>query len=167
VGRNLLPEAIPEKSYQPCKWTGAHRRIGALEMAGCKPGEIAGLTESSISHVSVILNDRRADLDRREFARRVVEEVQDVQLKIALHADEALDEIIDEMRNEESPQVRQKAAFGILDRAGYTAVQKSVALKAELPEELLRSMGGVLEEMQEITAEYVVLEPEEVEDDLL
>ena len=44
MGRDLLPTVEREKSYQPMKWTGAHRRIVALEAAGYKPKDIAGMT---------------------------------------------------------------------------------------------------------------------------
>jgi len=164
VGRDLLPTFSKEKSYQPIKWTGQHRRIVSLEAAGFRPKEIAEILNISIAHVSVILNDARADEDRKVFAAGLVERVQDVTLKIALHADEALEEIIDEMRNVEDPRVRQRAAFGILDRAGYGPIQKSMQSPTSVPPELLHSMQGVLNEMKGIEAEYTILESESLED---
>lgn len=136
-----------------------------MEAAGFSSSEIAEILGMTAARVSVILNDPRADMDRKEFASGVIERMQDVQLKIALHADEALDEILDEMRNVEDPRVRQKAAFGILDRAGYTPVQKSIQAKAELPTEMLHRMSGVLSEMQAIDAEYQIVEAEEIEEE--
>ncbi len=135
-----------------------------LEAAGFKPGEIAEIVGMSDSRVSTILNDHRADIDRKEFAAKTIDRVQDVQLKIALHADEALEEIIDEMRNCEDPRVRQKASFGILGLAGYTPVQKQLVAKAEVPPEVVQGGLQVLQEMKAIEADYKVIEADEVED---
>lgn len=159
MGRDLLPQESPEKTMQPEKWLASHRRIVALEIAGWRPGEIATLVEFSPTYVSVILNDPRADLDRKQFAEKVVDAVGDVQLKIALHAEEALDEILDEMRICEDVKVRQKAAFGILDRAGYTPVRKEIIAHTTIPPEMLSGMQSVMDEMKGIQEiDYTIVE---------
>ena len=158
MGRDLLPAVEREKSYQPQKWTGTHRRMVALEAAGYKPKDIASMTESTVSRVSIVLNDPRADLDRKDFASKVIEHVSDVQLKIAFHADEALEEILDSMRTCEDVKVRQRAAFDILDRAGYTPVRKEVRATVEqIPNEIASRMEQALQEMEAIEADYEIV----------
>jgi len=164
MSRDLIPEVQRVKTYQPIKWNGSHRRVVALEAAGYRPGEIAEITGLTPSRVSIILNDPRADLDRKQFARKVVDRVQDVQLQIALHAEEALEEIVDEMRTSTNEQIRQKASLAILDRAGYTPIRKELKVEAQVPQELIGAMQEVLSEIEAIEADYEIVPVSEAEE---
>lgn len=157
MSRNLLPDIQRSKNYQPMKWNASHRRVVALEAAGYRPGEIAEITGLTPSRVSIILNDPRADLDRKSFAKKVVDRVQDVQLQISLHAEEALEEIVDEMRSSPNEKIRQTAALSILDRAGYTPIRKELKVEATVPQELVGAMQEVLTEIEAIEADYTVV----------
>ena len=159
MGTDLLPLETAEKPGMPLKWTGVHRRIVALEVAGYKAQQIAAMLGMNRTYVCRIINDPRADVDRKQFAEKVVNAVGDVQLKIALHADEALEEILDEMRVCEDVKVRQKAAFGILDRAGYTPVRKEIVAHTTIPSEMLSGMQSVMDEMKGIQEiDYTIVE---------
>lgn len=164
VGRDLYPQKVPAKTYQPSKWTGWHRRVVILEQAGMKPGELAEFLEVSASTISIVLNDPRADLDRKKFAEKAVEAAGDIQSKLSLHANEALDEIVDEMRNCEDVKVRQKASFGILDRAGFTPVRKQIVAKADLPPDVLKRMESVMDDIEATDVEYEILPTEDPND---
>ena len=79
-------------------------------------------------------------------------------MKIAFHADEALEEVLDSMRTCEDVKVRQRAAFDILDRAGYTPVRKEIRATAEqIPVEIASRMEEALQEMEAIEAEYEIV----------
>lgn len=167
MSKDLLPAVRPDKPYQPEKWTGVHRRIVSLSESGYRNYEIAELVGLTPSRISIILNDPRADIERRTFAKKVVEQVQDIQLKIALHAEEALEEIVDEMRNAESAKIRQTAAFGILDRAGYSPVKKTQEIEKapSLPAGMLDQMHDVLNSIEATEVSYRVVSSEPLEED--
>jgi len=166
MSRDLHPLVQREKYYQPEKWTGSHRRIVALEQAGYKPGEIAKLVGDTPSHVSIILNDPRADLERQMFGERVIQGVTDIRVKLALYSGEALEEIVDEMRNEPKAEIRQRAAFGILDRAGFGPKTSDAPVRGDsVPTEVLGRMQEVMEEMRNArVADYTLVEPKEAVD---
>ena len=161
MGRDLMPLEDRTRLNQPIKWMPSHRRIVALEAAGYRSKEIVKLTGLTPNYISIILNDPRADLERRQFGEKVVAAVGDVQLKISLHADEALEEVLDELRTCEDVKVRQKAAFSILDRAGYGAIRKEVVAEMKLPPTVLSGMQDIMGEMKDIQEVDYVIEDEE------
>lgn len=123
MSRNLLPDIAPEKDYQPAEWTTAHRHIVSLELAGFTPSEICAATGYSASRVSVILHDPRAQVDRDELSKAVLDKVSDVHVRFKMAANEAFDELLDELRHSADERVRQKSALAILDRGGYSKYQ--------------------------------------------
>lgn len=162
MSRDLLPALSPQKNYQPEKWTARHRKCVALEMAGLKNKEIAEIMGWSESKVSVTLNDDRAAVDRNELAGDIQEKVQDVHLRLQMISNEALDEVIDEMRHSSDENVRQRAAFSILDRAGYGKVNKHVVARSPVSDEVVDRLEETLEEIEELEegVDYEVLDPE-------
>lgn len=166
MSRDLYPLETREKTWEPEKWTGSHRRVVALEQAGYRPAEIAELTGYTIARVSVILNDSRADLERKLFGEKVINSITDVRMKLALHSEEALEEIVDEMRNCEKPEIRQRAAFGILDRAGFSPKNNDPPRQGEsVPIEVLGRMAEVMEEMKSARdVNYTLVPPREAVD---
>lgn len=114
-----------------------------MKGAGFKNNEIAESLQIAVSTVSIIVNDERAKPYILKAQQRVADGILDLNLRLKAHATEALDEIVDQMRNAEKDIVRQKAAFGILDRAGYTPIQKHTVIQApEIPE----GLGAVVAE---------------------
>lgn len=134
---DLLPhvEAAEEKYWLPKKWNPRHSMVVLLHLAGCTNPEISDQTGYSYGKVSQILNDERAQVIMAQMMPRMQEAAADVSIRMKLLAGEALDEIVDEMRADPDSKIRQKAAFGILDRAGYSPVRKTQISALETPDD--------------------------------
>lgn len=168
MAHDLMPEVNREKSYQPLKWSPMHEHICSLHVCGWKNPNIAAETGLSEQYVSIILNDPRGKITIDKLRARVADSIDDVQARLHLLANEAVDEIADELRSSGNEQLRQKAAFGILDRAGYTAIQRKVVAHTSVPESVVQGINAVLAEEREIEATYEIVEAEykEIEGDL-
>jgi transcriptional regulator with XRE-family HTH domain len=154
-----------EKEWSPDKWNPRHRLIVALHVAGDKSREICEKLGVSESHVSLILNDPRAIYEIENLAQNIADRTVDTALRIKLYANEALDEIVEELRTSRNEKVRQTAAFGLLDRAGYTSV-RTLAEEAPplLPQDVVQRMEETTRELVEHQGTYKVVEPLELED---
>lgn len=160
MSRNLLPQIARQKSYQPVNWTSRHRNCVGLELAGYKNNEIATILDWSEGKVSVTLQDDRAAIDRLEMAGRIADKISDVHLSLQLLSHEAIKEAAEVMRFTEKDEVKLKAAFGILDRAGYSTVHKTEDVNKEaMPHEVLDRMSEVLKEMNEHSQPYATPSP--------
>ncbi len=159
---DLLPELTKQKAYQPMRWTQRHRLVVALWLAGARNKQIADVMGYDSDYVSVILNDKRAMVEIEAMGSSMAERMTDVHTRLKVLANEALSEITDEMRDTSAPvAVRQRAAFGILDRAGYTAVQKHINVEAQIPADIADRVEKVLDVIQGPEADkydYEVLE---------
>lgn len=157
---DLLPSLSGDKKWSPEKWSPRHRVVVALHLGGDKNKEIAEKLDMSEGRISVILNDPRAVYEIERMAGRVADRTVDTSLRIKLYANEALDEIIDEVRTARDVRVRQKAAFGILDRAGYTPAQIEPEEAAPtLPAEVVERMEATTRELVEHNGTYREVEP--------
>lgn len=158
MGVDLLPQMNGDKTWSPDKWSPRHRLIVAMHLGGDKNREIAERLRVSPSHISVVLNDPRAVYDIERLAQNVADRTVDTSLRIKLYANEALDEIVEELRTSRNEKVRQGAAFGLLDRAGYTPVRD---VKGEappmLPEEVVERMEETTRELVEYKGVYLSL----------
>ena len=164
MSRDLQPFASPEKYYQPEKWTSLHRYIVLLEIAGKKPGQIAEIMDMSLGRISVILGDKRAELDRIQIGSSIADRMTDIHTKLSLYAHEALEVIVDEMRDiSNKADLRVKAGFGILDRAGFTPLNKQFVPQTELPLEIAERMEAVSLELKEGKPVYARVEPKLLE----
>ncbi len=162
---DLLPMMQGVKDWSPDKWNPRHRLIVALHVAGDKSREICEKLGVSESHVSLILNDPRAIYEIENLAQGIADRTVDTALRIKLYANEALDEIVEELRTSRNEKVRQTAAFGLLDRAGYTPVRE-VREEAPplLPQDVVQRMEETTRELVEYQGTYKVVEPVELED---
>jgi len=165
MGVDLLPQLNGEKAWSPTKWNPRHRLIIALHLAGDKNKEICEKLGLSESHVSLILNDPRAVYEIENLAQGVADRTVDTALRIKLYANEALDEIVEELRTSRNEKVRQTAAFGLLDRAGYTPVRE-VREEAPplLPEDVVQRMEETTRELTEYKGMYKEIAPKELEE---
>jgi hypothetical protein len=121
-----------------------------LHMTGSRNDEIADITGFSYGRVSQILNDERALLIIQANSGRVADALMDVRERLKLYSHEALDEIVDEMRTAPDPKIRQKAAFGVLDRAGYSPVRMVAEGGTEDPGDSV--IGSITERVQQAMA---------------
>lgn len=161
---DLLPSEKKENYYQVDNWGPQHQMMTLMRAAGKTVREIAAITDYNPATVSKILSDPRAIKVITETAKNITDLTPDVLVKLKLAANEAVDEIIDELRNCEDPKVRQRAAFGLLDRAGYSPVRKEIRASASMGEvlsdELLKSNIEALEESNSIEANYRTIDTE-------
>lgn len=149
------------RAYHPNEISQRHKLVWMLHATGKRNKEIAELLNYTEARVSVIVNDPRREQFLPEFSSAVAEQIQDVRQKLRLHAPEAVDEVVDEMRHSTDANVRQRAAFGILDRAGYGKIDKRVVAHTEVTEEAARELtAGIrdLEELDAIEADYTIEE---------
>ncbi len=139
---DLAPDESPTRPWEPDRWSPRHALAARLKGAGLKNNEIAlamGWTENK---VAITVNDARAVPFIQEAAQNLADGVLDLNLRLKAHSEEALNTIVDQMRNAEREVIRQKAAFGILDRAGYTPIQKHTLVEApRLPDDLGRRVA--------------------------
>jgi transposase len=161
---DLLPHMNGDKAWSPEKWTPRHRLIIALHLGGDTNKEIAEKMDLSEGRVSVILNDPRAVYEVERMSQRVADRTVDTGIRLKLYANEALDEIIEELRTCSNVKVRQSAAFGILDRAGYTPARRDEAeAPPVLPSEVISRMEATTKELVEYKGIYREVEPRQKE----
>lgn len=153
------------KPYAPQKFSQRHRLVCSLHATGMTNREIAEALRYDESRVSVILNDPRAERYIQEAARAVESSITDVQMRLKLLAHEAVDELEHELRAVPDVKVRQRAAFGVLDRAGYGKMETQVRVSGELPDKAVKELSDALGENEVIEAEYEFEEPDEHEFD--
>lgn len=158
--------------YSSVKWTPRHRLVVALHLAGYRNNEIAKITNLSESRVSIILNDVRAQKEIRELSTKIASHVTDVHLRLHLLSNDALSEVEREMRHSPDERIRQRAAFGILDRAGFVSGGVSAGESTQISDEIASRIEEALaegEEAEEISfelleAEFDFDEIEEIEE---
>lgn len=157
---DLLPHLDGDKAWSPGKWSPRHRLIVALHLGGDTNKEISEKLGLSEGRVSVILNDPRAIYEVERMAERVADRTVDTSLRLKLYANEALDEIVEELRTCANVKVRQSAAFGILDRAGYTpSKQDPDQAPPVLPSEVISRMEETTRELVAFKGIYKEVEP--------
>lgn len=165
MSRPSVREGQPEKYWQPKKWTARHETIVRLHSTGLTNNQIARIVGMDPARVSVILSDPRAKPATHEQLSKNGDTLAEVFSRIQAHAGDALDEVLAQMSSAGDVRVRQKAAFGIMDRAGLAPVQKRVMLGAQLPPEMLQGVMSALVASEEgEDYEYDVPERREVSD---
>jgi hypothetical protein len=143
----------------PRKFRARHRLVVAMHLAGFKNNEIAERLRFTKERVSQILSDPRAKLEIERLAPEVARNVADVHLKMQLVAPEMLDILIDQARTSVDEKVVQKAAFGLLDRAGYTPVHKvSISKAPNLDPRVEGRLLDALRESETLEADYEIYE---------
>lgn len=143
-----------EKESVPVKWTPRHDIVVALYLGGLKNWEIAAQVGFSEGKVSAILNDPRAAIVKDRLGSQAFEQSVEVQDRIFGYAHEALDEVVEQMRMSNDERVRQKAAFSILDRAGYSKIERRAAATAPVSDDVARRMLKALDEIKGSAEKY-------------
>lgn len=163
MGVDLLPLMQGDKAWSPEKWSPRHRLIVALHLGGDRNKEIAEKLSVSENHVSIVLNDPRAVHEIARLSGLMADRVVDTGLRLQLYSNEALDEIVDELRTSRNEVVRQKAAFGILDRAGFTPVRQADSADPPpvLPEAVVERMEATTTEIIQYDGAYKNVDPVE------
>ena len=123
--------ALALKSWSPKALSVRHRIVLALHASGLRGCEIANITGYTQGRVSVIINDPRAMEIIRELGGRVADLTNDVRQRMKLLSHEAVYRISAQLDSTDQ-NVAQRAAFGILDRAGYGKIEQKMVVRAEL-----------------------------------
>lgn len=86
------------------------------------------------SRVSIILGDARAAEAVEKYRQRVIGAIEDQHVRLRLLAVEAIDEIEEELRTCPETAIRQRAAFGVLDRSGYGKTETHLVASVDMTE---------------------------------
>lgn len=165
--QGISKESFPAdfKDWEPEVFGQRHKLAVLMHASGMRNKEVAEALGYTQSRVSVILNDPRARAVLETHAQELADSLQDVRLRLKYYANEALDEIIDEVRHAEDARVRQRAAFGILDRAGYSKIEKKFVASAQVDADAARVMADALHESKEEEGDSPTYSiPEEADD---
>jgi hypothetical protein len=139
------------KYWENLRLKPQHIQMLVMKGAGYKNNEIARAMDITEARVSVIVNHPDAQSVMALLVSFQAEELLDVKTRIQAHSGEALNVALEQMRNASEPAVRLKAAFGLLDRAGYGAVQRTENKHVvEIPATAARGIAAALKEAQEI-----------------
>lgn len=145
---NFARGAGPVTKWEPDAWTAKHVLVCRLHAIGLTGRQIAVSTGYTEARVSIILNDSRAEQFIREAVERVGDQVLSMQAKMQRDANRMYDIAVYIAENDHRAPVRLKAAFGLLDRAGYTPVQRHThTIQPTLP-------SGLADAVRETHAEY-------------
>ena len=153
VGRDLHMQSttaldFKDKYWEPMRFNSRHKAVCVLKANGYTNAEIGEHLGYSEARVSVILCDKRAVEFLISAEKNFSANMSDVGEKILLLAQSALDQTEDIMLNGDKDSTRLTAALGILDRAGFSKVNKTIALEARITGEAARALMGV--EIEEI-----------------
>lgn len=148
-------DTVQLKPWEPEEWTPRHELVVRLHLASIRNKDIprwmeqAGVEPFSESRISVIINDPRAQRLREMFARSAIDRMENVQDRLEAVSNEALTEVIDQLRNHEDAKVRQRAAFSILDRAGYSKIERRAVASFNVTDKVLDRMEQALKETKQ------------------
>ena len=165
-GFDLLPELGGDKYYHPKKWTMRHRQCVALHLAGWTNNEIAEALDWTPAKVSITINDPRAEHEKQNALAPIADVNLTVTQKLEEASHEAFEKAMEVMRDATKEDVALKAAFGLLDRAGFTPIKRELKLEGEVPAdpEMIEAMKKTLMESKSISATYKI-RPESEEKD--
>lgn len=137
--------------WENLKLKPVHLQMLMAKAAGYSNRAIARQFEYDEARVSVIVNHPDAASVLAHLISYQAENLLDIKARIQAHAGEALDVVLTAMRT--APEAQQRAAIGfrLLDRAGYSAVQKSETVhKFEMPAENAAALTRALNESSEV-----------------
>jgi hypothetical protein len=153
--RSLIPPG-KDARYIQGRLKGRHRLACSMHVCGFDNKEIAEKLGLSIPQISNILNSPQAKVEILRLSMKVQADTLDVHARLQLLASPALTVLADQVQNPQmDARVRQKAAFGILDRAGYTPVQKTLHMQApSIDSDVHERMLEAVKDEEVIEADY-------------
>ena len=137
--------------WENLKLKPVHLQMLMAKAAGYNNRAIARQFDYDEARVSVIVNHPDAQSVLAHLVSYQAENLLDIKARIQAHAGEALDTVLTAMRT--APEQTQRAAIGfkLLDRAGYSAVQKSETVhRFEMPAAEASALTAALHESQEV-----------------
>lgn len=127
----LLPRSRSLKPWEPATLDERHLQIVMMRATGMKQNAIASLLGLQQAWVSVVLNHPDAQYLLTKIVGYAADEVLDVQQRIAAHAGEALDKVVEVMRTTQDQRLASANAFELLRMAGHGETKK-VSVQAEI-----------------------------------
>lgn len=171
---DLRPDDTPEEYWQPTSWKPLYTYICQLYAILHLPAEeiakTAGLSRNRVYH---ILGDARGRAEIQKATDSMASNLIDVQHQFKLYSEEALTELVRQMRygKKGDDEIKQGAATKILDRAGYTPIHKHISMSANISEDVVDRLQSAMRDFEMIDADYTILDdpdadPDSTEDDL-
>lgn len=120
----LLPRNRSLKSWEPDMLDERHLQAIIMRSAGLQQQFIAASLGWTDSWTSIVLNHPDAQYILTKLVSYAADEVLDIHTRIKAHAGEALDKVVEVMRNTQDLRLASSNAFEILKMAGYSAVEK-------------------------------------------
>lgn len=154
---DLRPDEERAKPCAPEYWSPLHNIICSLKAVGTPNVKIAEMLDITPGYVSVITNDPRGIAAIKEFHGQALEKTTDVPKRLQELSIEAV-EVVAEQLDSNDENVAQRAAFGILDRAGYGKIEKKFVASAHISEEAAALIRGAMDESETIEADYSLVE---------
>ena len=160
-----LPRSRSLKPWEPAKLNPRTLQIVLLRATGLKQRMIAEMMDLDEGHVSVIVNHPDSQYLLTRLIGYAADEVVDIRTRIEAYTGEALDTVVEVMRNTDDDKLRSANAFGILDRH-YASAPKGGAAgsgdSVQMPAETMNLLVEALKETREIQdAQYVVVDAQE------
>jgi transcriptional regulator len=121
----FLPRSRELKPWEPDKLNPRHLQIINLRAAGVSNRKISEMLNIGEANVSVVTNHPDAQYILARIIAYAAENVADVEARIRATAPLAHERLVDILTTSKKEESVIKVAFGILDRAGYGAVQKA------------------------------------------
>lgn len=119
-----------KKANHVDKFSTRHLQVVMLRLAGLKGKDIAEIVGIERPWVSVILHHPYATKIIKSAFPHQAATVIDIRSKIERHVDELLDHALGMALKEQDLDKISRVTFGLLDRAGYQPVNKSVTVNA-------------------------------------
>lgn len=153
VMSGLVPRTRPLKSWEPAFLDERHLQAVFMRATGLKQSVIANLMGWDQSRTSIILNHPDAQYILTKLISYAADEVLDVQTRIKGYAGEALDKVVDVMRNSQDLRLASANAFEILKMAGHGAVEKKeVKTEIAISADHVSALGDAIREAQQVPA---------------
>lgn len=157
---DLKPDEAPEAYWQPVYWKPFYTYICNLyAVLNLSVPEIALQTGIGKSRVYAILTDPRGKAEIQKAVDKVCESLVDITHQFKAYSPEALAELVREMRvGAKGDEVKQRASLAILDRAGYTPIQKHLNISTTIEADVAERLEAAMRDFAVIDAEYEVLD---------
>jgi predicted transcriptional regulator len=160
----FLPRSRELKPWEPDKLNPRHLQIINLKAAGVSNTKIAEMLGIGETNVSIIVNHPDSKYLLARIVAYAAENVTDIRARIEASAALAHEKLMEVLTTSTKEDSIIKVGFGLLDRAGYGAVQKSeskVVNEIHMAKEEASLISQAIRESSSIEeAEYVIL-PEE------
>lgn len=154
----LIPRPRQLKAWEPELLDERHLHAILLRAGGMQQGQIAKMLNWSESWTSVVLNHPDAQYVLTRIVSFAADNVIDMETRIKAHAPEALDTIVEVMRESKDEKVRSTNAFELLKMAGYgskkpeapTINAQNVQINQGVPEKALTNLADAIRESRQI-----------------